>query len=61
MGRRRRGAREGGGVIPPRIFIHGTDIVDTGLIVLISGLFCCFPPGNYSAYALDNVWTHLLA
>jgi len=27
---------------PPWIFIHGTDIVDIGLIVLFFGLFCYF-------------------
>jgi len=27
------------GAMPPWIFIHGTDIVDRGLIVLLYGLF----------------------
>jgi len=36
------------GRAPPRIFIHGTDIVDRGLIVLFFGLFSVGPPGNFS-------------
>jgi len=44
---------------PPWIFIHGTDIVDRGLIVLFFGLFLLFfgrfsvasYPGNFSADA----------
>jgi len=55
------------GAVPPWIFIHGTYIVDRGLIVLFFGLyllffglFCYFsvffpssPPGKFSADALD--------
>jgi len=56
----RRWQREEGGPWPPWIFIHGTDIVDRGLIVLFFGLFLLFfgfffvalPPGNFSADAL---------
>jgi len=36
------GRGEERGTVPPRIFIHGTDIVDRGLIVLFFGLFCQF-------------------
>jgi len=38
-GRRQRG---GGGRVPPLIFIHDTDIVERGLIVLFLGLFLLF-------------------
>jgi len=31
---------------PPWIFIHGTDIVDRGLIVLFFSLFSVGPPGR---------------
>jgi len=51
------------GAVAPWIFIHGTDIVDRGLIVLFSVFFCYFsvffplssshPPGNFSANALE--------
>jgi len=34
--------RQGGDVAPPWIFIHGTDIVDRGLIVLFFGLLLFF-------------------
>jgi len=50
----------------PWTFMHGTDVVDRGLIVLFFGHFCYFsdfaifrsifrcstPPGNFSADAL---------
>jgi len=46
--------------VPPCIFMHGTDIVDKGLIVLFLVFFwlfwlffrCTLPPGNFSADAL---------
>jgi len=41
----------------PWIFIHDTDIVDKGLIVLFSVFFFVVPsppPGNFSAEALDS-------
>jgi len=46
--------REAGGVPPPRIFIHGTDIVGRDLTELFFGLFSVGPPGNFSADTLDN-------
>jgi len=35
-------ASAAGGAVDPWIFIHGTDIVDRGLIVLFFGLFLLF-------------------
>jgi len=32
----------GRGAVTPWIFIHGTNVVDIGLIVLFFGLFCYF-------------------
>jgi len=43
--RRQRRAGEGA-VAPPWIFIHGTDIVDRGLIVLFFSLFSVGSPGR---------------
>jgi len=40
--------------LDPWIFIHETDIVDRGLIVLFFGLFSVGLPGNFSADALDT-------
>jgi len=51
----------GHGAEPLWIFIHSTDIVDRGLIVLFSVFFAIFrsfsvaPPGNFSADALALV------
>jgi len=50
-GRRQRGA------VPPRIFIHSTNIVDKGLKVLFFGVFFRYffvapPPGNFSTDAI---------
>jgi len=50
-------AAGGRGPWPSWIFIHGTDMVDRGLIVLFFGLFLLFsvflllpfPPGNFFA------------
>jgi len=43
----------GGPCPPPRIFIHGTDIVEESLMVLFLGLvFSVIPSGNFSADAL---------
>jgi len=48
--------RGGRGVVPsaPCVFIHDTDKVDGGLMVLFFGLvFFIAPPGNFSADAPD--------
>jgi len=38
------GSEEAGGAMTPWIFIHGTDIVDRGLIVLFFSIFSVLPP-----------------
>jgi len=44
---------QGWTVAPPWIFIHGTDIVDTGLKVLFFGLFCYFSVFLFSLTPLE--------
>jgi len=52
-GRRQR--ETGEGVVSLRIFIHGTDKVEGGLMVLFFGLVLFrWPPGNFSADALAH-------
>jgi len=43
-----------GGVPPPWIFKHGTNIIDRGLKVLFFGRFSVFLPGKFSADALGG-------
>jgi len=40
------------GIVPPWIFIHGTDKVERSLMVLFFDRFSIGPPGDFSADAL---------
>jgi len=55
QGRRQREGREGRS--PPWIFIHSTDKIEGGLMVLVFGLvFPIGSPGNFSADYLGSMF-----